>query len=332
MKNDAYRHSSVPDAAVSGDRENTNASRREFLRTAAAEAGTGLAHAGQSAHRHAYEPGRGSMTFMPGHDMQGTHTEAPSAPFDGEVGYREIDPSYCRLPITSSGSSRPPACPRPTGAYSSLGIRASWWTAPPAPGRIPRRHRRMHMKRCGPRAARTVNRSEPFGKGTVLPGKAWLVLVFSLLLGACDNGPAPAVSSTMLGVPTENLVRKEADPADLAWGRQLYRQHCAACHRENAEGDPNWRRRDPDGMRPPPALNGTAHAWHHPLNDLRRVIREGSPPGQGRMPAWKDTLSAAQIDAIILWLQSLWPDEVYAAWWRIDQRSRLARGEDGGHR
>lgn len=186
--------------------------------------------------------------------------------------------------------------------------------------------------------------SELFGKGTAvpgrvcggtgatLPGKAWLVLVFSLLLGACDSGPAPAVSSTMPGAPTGNLVRKEVDPARLAWGRQLYRQHCAVCHRENAEGDPNWRRRDADGMWPPPALNGTAHAWHHPLDDLRRMIREGSPPGQGRMPAWKGKLSDAQIDVIILWLQSLWPDEVYVAWWEIDQRSRLAQREGGKYR
>lgn len=100
MKNDAYRRSSTSDAAVSDDHENTNASRRDFLRTAAAAAGgalaagTGLAHAGQSAHRHAYEPGKGSMMFMPGHDMQGTHTEAPGAPSDDEVDYREFDLTF----------------------------------------------------------------------------------------------------------------------------------------------------------------------------------------------------------------------------------------------
>jgi mono/diheme cytochrome c family protein len=32
------------------------------------------------------------------------------------------------------------------------------------------------------------------------------------------------------------------------------------------------------------------------------------------MPAWKGKLSDAQIDAVIEWMQSTWPDPVFAAW------------------
>ena len=32
------------------------------------------------------------------------------------------------------------------------------------------------------------------------------------------------------------------------------------------------------------------------------------------MPAWKDVLSDDEIDAIITWLTSLWPDQIYQHW------------------
>ena len=40
------------------------------------------------------------------------------------------------------------------------------------------------------------------------------------------------------------------------------------------------------------------------------------------MPAFQNQLSDAQIDAIIVWLQSLWSDDIYQAWYDIDQQYR----------
>ncbi|MGB0712589.1 MAG: thioredoxin fold domain-containing protein, partial [Gammaproteobacteria bacterium] len=68
------------------------------------------------------------------------------------------------------------------------------------------------------------------------------------------------------------------------------------------------------GKYPPPPLNGTAHAWHHSLDVLRRQIRLGGVPLGGAMPPFQDTLSAAQIDAAIAYFQSKWTDEVYGIW------------------
>jgi len=82
------------------------------------------------------------------------------------------------------------------------------------------------------------------------------------------------------------------------------------------------RHRGPDGRFPPPPLNGTGHAWHHPKAVLHDVIKNGSPPGQGNMPAWRDRLTDEQIDDIIAWFQSQWPNQVYNAWYQMDQRSR----------
>lgn len=89
----------------------------------------------------------------------------------------------------------------------------------------------------------------------------------------------------------------------------------------NGEGAPNWRQRDADGFFPPPPLNGRGHEWHHPTAMLRAMIRDGSPPGQGKMPAWGDKLSEQEIAAVVEWFQSRWPDPVYAAWYDMQQRS-----------
>jgi mono/diheme cytochrome c family protein len=121
-------------------------------------------------------------------------------------------------------------------------------------------------------------------------------------------------------VPTE--VRRLRDPAFVAQGAVLYQTHCARCHGAAAEGATEWRRRDAEGFFPPPPLDESAHAWHHPLADLRRTIRHGSLPGQGRMPGWGGRLNDTEVDAVIAWFQSTWSPEVYAAWLEIDQRAR----------
>jgi len=144
------------------------------------------------------------------------------------------------------------------------------------------------------------------------------IIAFSLWLSACNSeGQAEAVGKAA-------APQRTTDPVQLAHGRELFRQNCAQCHGAEAQGAFNWRARLPDGSFPPPPLNGTGHAWHHPRAMLRYVIRNGSPGG-GNMPAWGGRLSDADIDATITWFQSRWPDEVYAAWWEIDQRARQAR-------
>jgi len=132
--------------------------------------------------------------------------------------------------------------------------------------------------------------------------------------------PPTTSVSTVPGVP-------ESAPRGWSFGQVhrggvLFARNCATCHGGNAEGALNWRHRGPDGRFPPPPLNGTGHAWHHPKAVLHDVIKNGSPSGQGNMPAWRDRLTDEQIDDIIAWFQSQWPNEVYNAWYQMDQRSR----------
>lgn len=135
---------------------------------------------------------------------------------------------------------------------------------------------------------------------------------------------AVVLLSGWLGACSEQQESQAVPEVSLDLGRQVYSQNCAVCHGANGEGDENWRQRKPDGKFPPPPLNGTGHTWHHPLKILQYVIKNGSPGGQGDMPAWKDKLSDHEIDSVIAHVQSWWSPQVYSAWREIDQRARDA--------
>ena len=105
----------------------------------------------------------------------------------------------------------------------------------------------------------------------------------------------------------------------------VYAQHCANCHGESAQGTFAWRKRDADGKFPPPPLDGTAHAWHHPIRVLGSQIKSGAPGGQGSMPGFAAALSDEQVLDVIAWFQSHWSDEIYAAWLDIETRSSASK-------
>jgi len=121
-------------------------------------------------------------------------------------------------------------------------------------------------------------------------------------------------------VPTD--ARANIDPQKIQGGRQLYLKNCTVCHGLNAEGSPDWRERDADGKFPAPPLNGTGHAWHHPQSALMDTIKNGTQRLGGNMPPWKDRLSDEEIELIILWFQSKWPQQLYEAWQRMDRESK----------
>jgi mono/diheme cytochrome c family protein len=132
-----------------------------------------------------------------------------------------------------------------------------------------------------------------------------------------------AIISSM--VLHENAESRWYEPEHAEIGRQLFEVHCASCHRSGAAGAIDWQKPDDKGLTRPPPLNGTAHAWHHPLADLYRQIMRGSPPGVGNMPGFRGSLSRGEALAIIAYFQSLWTDEIYRAWERMDKAARRER-------
>ncbi len=105
--------------------------------------------------------------------------------------------------------------------------------------------------------------------------------------------------------------RRWYSPAQVDQGRTLFAEHCGQCHGPHAEGAANWIKPDSQGLYPPPPLNGSAHAWHHPYPQLVKTIQHGT---QGNMPGWAAVLSDTEISATIAYFQSFWPDRGYQLW------------------
>jgi len=141
------------------------------------------------------------------------------------------------------------------------------------------------------------------------------ILLSLTLLISCDDKVKEQVASSM----KKPIIKREVNFLAFSRGLKLYQKNCASCHGKNAEGTPDWRKTEDDGMFPPPPLNGTGHTWHHPTKVLVNLIKNGTAKIGGKMPAWKDKLSDQEINDILAWIKAQWPDEIYAAWYTNDQ-------------
>jgi mono/diheme cytochrome c family protein len=151
--------------------------------------------------------------------------------------------------------------------------------------------------------------------------RSGLVLLLLVLLSACDNG-AGTDKQAVNAMAVPSAPPRQVDAAQLALGKQVFADNCASCHGAQAQGAENWRKVDADGDYPAPPLNGSGHAWHHSVEVLTNIVRNGSPLGKGKMPAWQGKLDEKQIVASIAWVQSNWPQPVYDAWFEMQQRGR----------
>jgi S-disulfanyl-L-cysteine oxidoreductase SoxD len=106
------------------------------------------------------------------------------------------------------------------------------------------------------------------------------------------------------------------DKPQALGGRAIYERHCASCHGQNLEGQPNWRTRLPNGRLPAPPHDGTGHTWHHPDAVLFGIVKHGlvppyAPPGYASdMPAFQSTLTDDEIRAVLAYIESTWSAEI----------------------
>ncbi|SFD66628.1 Cytochrome c, mono-and diheme variants [Sulfitobacter brevis] len=96
-------------------------------------------------------------------------------------------------------------------------------------------------------------------------------------------------------------------------GEELYQENCASCHGATLEGEPNWRERSSDGKLPAPPHDETGHTWHHADRILTDIIKRGTAEIVGggyesNMPGFADVLTDAQIEEILGYIKSTWPD------------------------
>ncbi len=160
--------------------------------------------------------------------------------------------------------------------------------------------------------------------------KILFVFLISFVLASCSKEEATTSTQSANTVasakPAETRVaaapasQADFDFTKIASGGKLFKQNCAICHGASAEGNPDWRKRKPDGQLNPPPLNGTGHAWHHSKKVLMTIIATGTVSQGGGMPAWGKKLSQQEIDAVVTWVQSKWSEKTYADWLEINKR------------
>ena len=122
---------------------------------------------------------------------------------------------------------------------------------------------------------------------------------------------------THIGVlKAEGLIFKTNNKKVLEQGKVIYADHCASCHGNNLEGEPNWRQRKEDGKLPAPPHDMSGHTWHHPEQALFDVTKYGlakllnDDQFQTDMPVFEDSLTDEEIIAVLSYIKSTWPMEV----------------------
>jgi mono/diheme cytochrome c family protein len=136
---------------------------------------------------------------------------------------------------------------------------------------------------------------------------------------AAGQQVSTAPSATLPPLPT-------LDASEVALGQQVYLQHCAICHGQNAEGQPNWKQPDTNGNMPAPPHDDTGHTWHHTDGLLYEITRDGfrdplKPPDSPlTMPAFGDKLSDAEIRAVIAYFKTLWSEQSRLFQWQVTQQ------------
>jgi mono/diheme cytochrome c family protein len=102
------------------------------------------------------------------------------------------------------------------------------------------------------------------------------------------------------------------DAALVSKGRIAYSQYCGSCHGRNLQGQALWQLQDQFVGRRAPAHDATGHTWQHSDENLFRMVKFGRFPDAPKsavsyMPAFADSLSDAEILAVLAFIKSRWP-------------------------
>ena len=138
---------------------------------------------------------------------------------------------------------------------------------------------------------------------------------------ALATGLAATALAAVAGVwwtraPAEPWRLQPGDAAVVAEGRTIYRQHCAACHGAELQGQADWRTPDAEGYLPAPPHDETGHTWHHPEEQLFRITKLGTAKAaklkdyKTRMPGFEGVLDDDEIVAALTYIKSTWPEDI----------------------
>lgn len=147
------------------------------------------------------------------------------------------------------------------------------------------------------------------------------------MIGLLCFNVARASSEGTDGIRTE---LKADDLVVVQAGEIIYQAQCAACHGVSLEGQPNWRKRDANGMLPAPPHDATGHTWHHSDDLLFEITKFGAAvvidddSYKTLMPVYKDILTDEEIIAVLSFIKNTWPEQERT--WQDEVNGSLERG------
>ncbi len=146
-------------------------------------------------------------------------------------------------------------------------------------------------------------------------------LVLLGLLGIDRLYPRPAMTGDdAMVLPAEVSAPPELSQGSILVGELVYKEHCAACHGANLEGQPTWKKPNADGKYPSPPHDDSGHTWHHPDAVLKQIILNGgngNPNAKTNMPAFRGKLTPIQVDGVLDYFKSKWSKEIREYQWRM---------------
>ena len=114
--------------------------------------------------------------------------------------------------------------------------------------------------------------------------------------------------------PSQTMNSRVSESAPT--GAILYAQHCASCHGDNLQGQPNWQQANADGSYPAPPHDASGHTWHHNDAYLIAITTYGGAAVTGvktnAMPGFQNQLSDSEIVLILDYIKGTWPDDIKA--------------------
>ena len=136
-----------------------------------------------------------------------------------------------------------------------------------------------------------------------------LLVLMTLLLIGCASDAAQ--------VEQDPIAPQEVAKRDvLTVGESVYASNCASCHGADLEGQANWQTPNDDGTFRSPPHDESGHTWHHPDSYLLDRIRNGTQgldanmQALSNMPAYAEQLTDAEIEAVLTFIKSRWPEAI----------------------
>jgi mono/diheme cytochrome c family protein len=115
---------------------------------------------------------------------------------------------------------------------------------------------------------------------------------------------------------TSAIAIDASDARAVALGREIYANQCAACHGANGEGQPGWETQSTEENPLAPPHDGSGHTWQHPDDALFELTKVGLSTVACRtlnseaMPKFGEILSDDQIQAVLAYIKSEWPEDI----------------------